>query len=195
MKQDWEARWRTGDIPWDKGAPAPALVEYLTRNRITGRVLVPGCGSGHDVRALSAQGNEVLGLDISQSAVDCAASQPAAGGEAYYCADLFDLPDMFHEAFDWVFEHTCFCAIPPDKRTAYVQAVHQALKPGGSLLGLFYIKVQNPSPDKPPYPVSPDELDDLFGDYFITQEAWIPNRSYESRPLGSEEMRLMQKRG
>ena len=30
MSQDyWEARYQTGDMPWEKGAPSPGLVDFL----------------------------------------------------------------------------------------------------------------------------------------------------------------------
>jgi len=32
--------------------------------------------------------------------------------------------------FDWIFEHTLFCAIDPSERELYVKAVLRWLKPG-----------------------------------------------------------------
>jgi len=59
-------RYEENDTPWDKGAPAPALTTFLHEKQIAGRVLVPGRGRGHDVRALGTQPNtSVAGLDIS----------------------------------------------------------------------------------------------------------------------------------
>ena len=26
---DWEQRYQTGDMPWEKGAPSPGLVDFL----------------------------------------------------------------------------------------------------------------------------------------------------------------------
>ncbi len=50
----WEGAWREGRTPWDHGAPAPPLVEYLQQNvPPTGQILVPGSGGGHDARALA----------------------------------------------------------------------------------------------------------------------------------------------
>ncbi len=62
---DWESHYQTGDMPWEKGAPAPPLSEWLSKNKIHGRVLVPGCGSGHDVRELARAGAEPIGLDLA----------------------------------------------------------------------------------------------------------------------------------
>ena len=112
-KRDWEGSYGRGETPWDKGAPSPGLVAYLAENEVRGRVLVPGCGLGHDVRALARGGAEVEGLDISPTAVARAREFPPAGSEKYRHGDLFALERDLVGAFDWVWEHTCFCAIEP----------------------------------------------------------------------------------
>src|SRR6185436_510590 len=83
MPTDWESRYRSGDMPWEKGAAHPALIAFLKSNPVHGRVLVPGCGLGHDVRALAATADEVVGLDLAPSAVRVAKAHPAVGGERY----------------------------------------------------------------------------------------------------------------
>jgi len=67
---EWQRRYEEKDTPWDKGMAAPPLVHYLRENTIAGHVLVPGCGRGHDVRALARQpGCSVVGLDLAPAAV------------------------------------------------------------------------------------------------------------------------------
>src|SRR5271168_4912958 len=53
MPTDWEARYQTGDMPWEKGEASPGLVDFLAGHPDLdrGTVAVPGCGTGHDVRA------------------------------------------------------------------------------------------------------------------------------------------------
>lgn len=182
MNTDWEQRYRTGDMPWEKGAPHPAMVAFLQREPVRGRVFVPGCGTGHDVRALAATADEVVGLDIAPSAIAAAKNQPLVGGEVYFLGDLFALPAKMHGVFDWVVEHTCFCAIPPAMRTDYVRAVASALKPGGRLLGVFYLTPQmDPGEDGPPFGTSADELDVLFAQHFAMEKEWVPTATYAGR--------------
>ena len=52
MSTDWEQRYQTNDMPWEKGAPSPGLVDFLAAHRqLPGEtVCVPGCGTGHDAR-------------------------------------------------------------------------------------------------------------------------------------------------
>ena len=182
MPTDWEERYRTGETPWDKGIPHPALVAFLKSQPIHGRVLVPGCGLGHDVRALAATADEVTGLDIAPAAVRAAKAQPAIGGERYVSGDLFALPKAMHGSFDWVFEHTCFCAIDPSLRTDYVAAVAGALGPGGHLFAIFYLEPGlDPGESGPPFGTSKAELDSLFGARFSLVKEWQPTVTYPGR--------------
>jgi SAM-dependent methyltransferase len=193
MSVDWEARYQSGETPWEKGAPSPGLSEYLGQNPpLEGRILVPGCGAGHDVRAISRHENFVTGLDIAPSAIRNAQSYPRTGDETYRLANLFDLPPELREQFDWVWEHTCFCAIDPSMRPAYVEGVASALKPCGHLLAVFFL---NPDHDEdgPPYGVSLAELDALFGNSFELVREWLPSKTYPGRE-GREWMRLLAKK-
>ncbi len=184
---DWEARWQAGDTPWDKGTAAPPLVDWLARHPVSGRVLVPGCGSGHDVRALAAAGADVLGLDLSPTALAHAASFPPVAGERYRLENLFTLPPELHGTFDAVFEHTCFCAIDPARRADYVAAVHAALRPGGHLLAIFYL---DPGPEPgPPHGVTPAELDALFAGFHLEHQE-TPARAFAGRER-RERLRLL----
>jgi len=189
---DWEARWVDGDTPWDKGKAAPPLEEWLGRNRITGEVLVPGCGSGHDVRLLSRDPEaRVVGLDVSPTALQAAGTFPAVGHERYIAGDLFALPNELRGAFDWVFEHTCFCAIDPSLRERYVESVHAALRPRGKLLAVFFINPDH-GDDGPPFGVLPRDLDDLFLGRFERLQAFVPGVAYEGRE-GREQLQLLQR--
>jgi SAM-dependent methyltransferase len=194
MPTDWESMYQSSETPWDKGAPSPALVDFLAENAVTGRVLVPGCGFGHDVRALAAGGAEVIGIDIAPSAIEATAKIPPAGIERYELADLFNLPAHLRGSFDWVWEHTCFCAIDPAQRAAYVDAVAGALKQGGQLLAVFYLDPGQSGPDEgPPFEVSIAELDRLFLPRFKLVREFLPARAYPGRE-GREWLRLMQLR-
>jgi SAM-dependent methyltransferase len=194
MPTDWEANYQRNETPWDKGAPSPGLVDFLRNEPVRGRVLVPGCGLGHDVRALAATADEVVGLDIAPSAVKGARTFPAVGGESYELADLFALPPRLLGCFDWVWEHTCFCAIDPAMREAYVAAVAEALRPGGHLLAIFYLDPGHDHPGEgPPFGVSKAELDALFAPRFTLVREWLPENAYAGREV-REWMRVLLRR-
>ncbi len=188
---DWNLRYAEGDTPWDKGGAHPVLRDMLVHKALTGRVLVPGCGSGHDVRALTRLGLDVVGLDVASLAIDLARNHPSAGSEGYVHGDLFDLPDDLRGSFDGVFEHTCFCAIDPSRRTDYARAVASALKPGGRLLGVFYTDPGNED-DGPPHGVTAEELDGFFRRDFRLLEEYLELPTFPGRE-GCELLRLLER--
>jgi SAM-dependent methyltransferase len=185
---DWNQRYVEGDTPWDKGAAHPVLADMLTHGALSGRVLVPGCGTGHDVRELARRGLDVVGLDVAEQAVARAKAHPAVRGETYVLGDLFDLPAELRGAFDGVFEHTCFCAIDPAWRAEYVAAVASALKSGGRLLAVFYADPGNDG-EGPPFGCTKAELDGLFGRDFSLIAEHEGFATYEHRE-GRELLRL-----
>ncbi|MEP6686438.1 MAG: methyltransferase domain-containing protein [Verrucomicrobiota bacterium] len=195
MKQtqtDWEAAYRLGETPWEKGKAHPALIDFLTENGpVAGEVLVPGCGFGYDVRALSAPGNHVIGIDLAPFAISKAKAFPKVTREEYLLADLFALPVEFDSKFDVVFEHTCFCAIDPTRRTNYVETIGRVLKPGGKIIAIFFLNPDH-AEGGPPYGVPGADLDALFGAPFSLENEWIPRRTYEGREQ-RELMRVLRK--
>jgi methyl halide transferase len=187
---DWNLRYIEGDTPWDKGGAHPALDAAIARGALSGRVLVPGCGTGHDVRVLASGGLDVMGLDIAPLALEKARAHAPAGGEQYLSGDLFALSADLANSFDGVFEHTCFCAIDPARRAEYVSAVASALKPGGRLLAVFFLDPENDG-NGPPFGCARDELDRLFAPRFrlIGEHQEIP--TYAGRE-GLELLRLLE---
>jgi len=182
----WEEKYLSDETPWDKGYAAPPLKAFLEDHPITGNVLVPGCGIGHDVRLLAAQGADVTGLDISPTAIYQARMKVREAGEEYLCGDLFALPSVMENRFDWVVEHTCFCAINPEMRSAYVQAIRDALKAGGQFLAVFFMEPD--AEEGPPFGTTIEELDSLFGKDFQCLHDAVPGHSYPER-AGRERLR------
>src|SRR5436189_15327 len=127
---DWEARYQTNDMPWEKGEASPGLVDFLAshRNLSRGTVAVPGCGTGHDVHAWAAAGFDVFGYDLAPSAIRLSRERTEAAG----LKATFELGDFLADSpaqrFDWLFEHTLFCAIDPNRRDDYVRATTRWLK-------------------------------------------------------------------
>ncbi len=194
MPKDWNAAYADNETPWDKGYASPPLRSFFKTYTLKGRVLVPGCGTGHDVRLIAEQGVFVLGLDISPLALEKSRAFPAVGHEEYVLADFMNLPESYCEQFDTVVEHTCLCAIDPDDRGAYVQSLQKALKPGGNYLAVFFREVSDYNGNGPPHPISSAEIDALFAKRFEILRRVIPRETYPSRSFGSEEVCLMRRR-
>jgi len=200
---DWQQLYLEGTTPWDHGAPAPPLLEWLESHpgEMRGAVFVPGCGRGHDLRAIAAaaEARPLVGLDISEKAVEEAGRFPRVGGERYEVGDLFALPPRHLGAYDWVWEHTCFCAIDPGQRPAYADAVHAVLKPGGRLLGVFYLDPydeEHRPGEGPPHGSELEEIVSLLESdgRFALEEDRLPARAYQGRE-GRERLLRFRKEG
>lgn len=191
---DWESCYLEGNTPWDKGAPSPPLSGWIKSNRPAGRALVPGCGTGHDVAALIEAGVEAVGVDLSATAVERAQAQYPQYASSFHLADLLELPADWRGHFDFVFEHTCLCAWPPEMRGAYAKVVHRLLKPGGLLVGIWFINPDmEPGEDGPPFGISLNELSELFpAPSWNVEEDFIPQLAYEGRE-GRERLRVLRK--
>jgi len=120
---------------------------------------VPGCGRGHEAALLAELGYEAIGLDFSSEAIQRA--QAVQGSDRtqlrWLQADLFDgaalaAAGITTGSLQGVLEHTCFCAIDPAQREAYLDTVARLLARGGWLLGLFWC---HPRPDGPPWGSDP----------------------------------------
>jgi hypothetical protein len=191
MPKDWNAAYENDITPWDKGFAAPPLSEFLETHLITGQVLVPGAGTGHDVRLLAKQGAQVVGLDISARAVRKAEGFDRVNQERFEVGDFLELPTQFHGQFDYVVEHTCLCALDPEQRAAYALSVKRALRAGGHYLAVFYRVVKDYDKDGPPHPISTEQIEALFGADFEMLKIIVPLHSYPGRSFGSEEVRFM----
>ena len=67
MSEPWVERWQEGRTGWHEPAGNAGLRKHW---RGTGRrVLVPLCGKTSDLRWLADQGNEVIGVELSDLAV------------------------------------------------------------------------------------------------------------------------------
>jgi len=178
-QQYWENRYQTQDMPWEKGAPSPGLMDFLAAHPELprGTVCVPGCGTGHDVRAWAQAGFAATGFDLAPSAIQLSIERTKAAG----LNARFQLGDFLRDEppiqFDWVFEHTLFCAIELSERGAYVRAVPRWLKPGGYYLAVNYLI---PGEDGPPFGTTRDEQWRRFSPHFNLLQEWVP-RSYPNR--------------
>jgi SAM-dependent methyltransferase len=178
----WDAHYQRGETGWDIGGPAPAFVDLLAGPDAPppGRMIVPGCGRGHDALQFARAGFDVLGLDFAPQAIaEARAAAAQAGSSARFVqADLFALPAAWDGTFDYVLEHTCLSAFAPDRRPAYVAAVARLLRPRGRYIALFFT---HGYPGGPPFDITVDEIKTLFTPRFVLEHLAPPARSVRQR--------------
>lgn len=196
---DWDQLYIDEHTPWDKGAPAPPLLEWLKANpgKVQGNVLVPGSGIGHDAAAIVDMANtaDVIAIDISTTATNAASERHQAEGLQFLLEDLFHLPETYLDRFDWIWEHTCFCAIDPSLRDEYVNSVHSTLKKGGQLLAVFFLDPydeEHRPGEGPPHGTSLEEISQRFvsSGKFSLLESYVPSQSYQGREGLEQVMRF-----
>lgn len=194
-EMDTPSFWRKsysddGVTPWDLGGPHPAIESILPQIKIVkSRIANFGCGRGHDAAFLAKKGHVVTGFDLSEDAINDAKKMygniPSLSFEQ---ADVFK-PVAENAKYDVIFEHTLFCAIPPELRKNLVQRWRQSLDMGGYLLGIFFVM---PSRGGPPYGCSEWELRSHLEKHFRLLY-WKRWEHLPERRLGTELIVFAQK--
>lgn len=181
----WEQLYQTNTTPWELNVPAPPFRTFLSSPYVlpSGKMVIPGCGSGNEVLLFAQNGFEVTGVDFAQSAVQITAAKLSAEGllgtQAYLLQrDFFDIHE-YDKYFDYVLEHTCFCAIHPSRRRTYEMTVKDMLKPGGKFIALWWLLDHGKG--GPPYSVTKSEIFDLFSNDFNIDLAFTPADSIGDR--------------
>ncbi|MDD4885590.1 MAG: methyltransferase domain-containing protein [Thiomonas sp.] len=134
----WNERFRSRTTGWDRGGVHPQLLRCLASGELLPcRILVPGCGAGHEVLHLAAAGFEVTALDYAQQAIDLLRQRLREQGLR---AEVLQADVRQWEApqpFDVIWEQTCLCALYPDDWNQYAQRLHRWLAPQGRLFAQF----------------------------------------------------------
>lgn len=131
-REFWQPRYLTGDTPWDFGGVPIALAQWLRSQPSAGRVLIPGCGTGHEVQAFHDAGWKVVAVDYAPAAVSRARMILGDLGGKVLLADFFT--DGFGGEFDVIYERTFLCSMPRDRWPAYVNRIAELLAEGGRLV-------------------------------------------------------------
>lgn len=180
--QYWENRYIEGTTGWDLGQAAPPFVSLLDSAAApkTGKIAVLGAGSGYDASIFAQKGFEVIGFDFAPSAIASATQLAQNNGISaqFLQRNIFDLPAEFTHYFDYVLEHTCFCAIEPGDRPAYVKLVKSLLKPSGELIALYWAHNQ---PGGPPFGTTTAEIRQYFEPDFEINSLTLASNSVPQR--------------
>jgi SAM-dependent methyltransferase len=163
----WEQRFLARQTPWDRGAPSPQLAVWLEAQALAPcRILVPGCGNGHEVAVLAQRGFEVTAVDYAPAAIASTRERLARTNVEATLVEADVLEWKPAAAFDAVYEQTCLCALHPDHWRAYAERLQQWLAPGGRLFALF-MQVTRPGATQgliegPPYHCDINAMRALF---------------------------------
>jgi thiopurine S-methyltransferase len=174
----WHQRWQDNRIGFHQDQPTPLLQKYWPAiGAAPGcRVFVPLAGKSRDMLWLAAQGHRVLGVELSQLAVEQFFAehdlQPdihetrygrhyCAGDIELICGDAFALDADALADCAAVFDRAALIALPLALRLRYVEELYAGLP--GECRGLL-ITLEYPQDEKegPPFSVSESEVRQRF---------------------------------
>lgn len=158
----WTKRWEAGKIPWDMGGIPPQLLSFLQRTEGPARVLIPGCGSGYEVRAFHETGHDVTAVDFSLPAVAHAKEVLGPLGDKVVHGNFFKY-DFGGSRYDLVYERGFLCSLPMERWPDYASRMADLVAPGGRLVGMF---LYGQEPEPPPFPLTSETAAGLLGQHF-----------------------------
>lgn len=147
--QFWTNIYKSEPNPgWNLNEPAEAFKDMLPRLKLPkSRILVLGCGEGHDAAFFAKAGHLVTAVDFSKEAITRGKQKYAnLSNLNFYESDIFQLPQEWNFSFDIIVEHTCFCAVPPHKRNDLVRLYRRMLHEEGQLLAVFFAMEKRSGP-------------------------------------------------
>ena len=148
-------------VPWADEKPNPWLLEWIEQQmppKPGTNAVVSGCGLGDDAEELARRGYDVVGFDISPTAIEWAKQRFPETSVQYRVGDLFDLPSSMVSAFDFVFEAYTLQALPVAVRGVAISAVASLVAPGGELLCVMRGTNGDDPGEGPPWPLMRSEM-------------------------------------
>lgn len=182
----WHQRWANNQIGFHQPEASPYLQRFWSGLNVEpeARVLVPLCGKSLDMTWLAEQGYRVLGVELSEKAVqeffrDQALTPSirqhrgftvySAQAVELWCGDFFDLrPDDVADCAA-LYDRAALIALPPSMRERYVEHLNTVLlhRCQGLLITLDYDQARL---DGPPFSVADKEVQTLLSPAWTLEE-------------------------
>lgn len=175
-----EAAYAPGNPGWNIGELQPELAALERQRRFRSPVLDSGCGIGVTALALAEKGYDVVGLDLSASAIGQAKQAAAARGlDAKFGVANLAKTTGYENYFSTIIDGLVFHCLPEKLRGGYVESCARALRPGGSFFALvFSTDAFPPDADFGPRPFTDTQLREVVSKYLVVDEirparAWV----------------------
>ena len=177
---DWLKRWQDGFIGWHQHKANMRMVKFLPKLDLNANdtVFVPLCGKSLDMIYLSEQGFKVIGVELSELAVEQFFSENELPftkqkqdnfivftGEniKIYCGDLFDLQPENLINIVAIYDRASLIALNEKMRFDYVKYLLGIIPEKIKWL-LLTMNYPQPQKEGPPFAVAQEEVKKLFVD-------------------------------
>lgn len=163
----WDARYRDGTTPWDRGTVAPEIIQFAREHPGNGAWAMDiGCGTGTHGRELARNGYRVAGIDLSLVAVQKAWDVARREGLPWVGVQgSVTRLDLFQIDLAVALDVGCFHGLDGEDREAYAAALDRRLTVGG----YYLLYAAHPRPAEEvggPPGVEPDAIMELFSTRF-----------------------------
>jgi len=203
-KEFWLERWEKWEIGFHQNTVNPYLSRFWPGLNLADEceVFVPLCGKSSDLLWLRGLGHKVLGIELSDIAVqaffrDNGYLPQRNAGERFtsyeadrisiLCGDFFELDKDDLSQIESVYDRASLIALPPEMRKKYVRHLVNILPPAIQILliTLDYSQMEMPGP---PFAVSSDEVQSLYRDFgeirlLAQQDVLEQNPHFKARGL------------
>ncbi len=156
-----EAEGNNEHIPWADLEPNRFLVRWTQNVNLEGNgrnALVVGCGLGDDAKFLDELGFRVTAFDVSPKAIGWARKIHADTEIVFQTADLFNAPEEWQNAFDFVLEVYTIQALPLDLREKTIDAISSFVAENGELIVVTHGREDDVEPEGVPWALSKKDL-------------------------------------
>ena len=184
----WQSRWQEGRIGFNQSAVNPLLIKYWPELQLPvgSRVFVPLCGKSIDMQWLAAQGYDVVGVELIESAVQAFFAeqnmvptvhehttiptlkyyQGQLSGQTItlWVADIFALTSDDLGSIDAVYDKAALIALPSDMRVAYSEQIHKMS--GNAPQLLITLNYEQSKKNGPPFSISDEQIKQYYGEHY-----------------------------
>ncbi len=175
----WLERWARNQIGFHQDRYNPSLVDHWPSLSVpdSAPVFVPLCGKSKDMQWLAARGHPVLGIELSELAVDAyfeeageqvtvrqvdALARHEGSSATIYQGDFFDLTAPHLAGVRACFDRGALVALPKPMRRRYSDHLLRVLDDGVQIL-LLTIEYDQALVAGPPHSVPESEVLELYG--------------------------------
>ena len=200
----WHSRWQEKRIGFNQSAVNPLLINYFKQLNLPAgsRVFVPLCGKSIDMAWLAAQGYDVVGVELVETAVQeffteqnisptvhQHADNPAIkyyqgqlSGQiiTLWVADIFALSSDHIGSVNAVYDKAALIALPADMRVQYSAQMYQlSANAPQFIITLTYDQSKKAGP---PFSISSEQIQQYYGDNYHISELTSEPTSIGSAP-------------